>query len=378
MKKIVYGICGIGNGHLYRQLPIIDFLLKENHQVMIFTYGTAYDFFTNKYIHQLSPNKVELIKLALVDVPYFIGNKEGLDFSKALEINSHMDIKNNLQSFAHAQQFIGIPDLVITDYEPYSAQYGYAYDCPVVTIDQQSKYLLKNLPLELNGFNYLDEIMRLKMFFPLAKKRFACSFFKTPDKNLGNDHVQVIPTNIRPQILSIQNKPSHKSHYIVYLTAQSGFKQNLFEIVEILKERKEEFTIFIDKDTYQKNKVDISYFVSSNIHFAIHGENHFEDTLETCHGVISTAGHTLLSEAMHLGIPVYAMPLDLYEQQLSADIIGKNQFGVNHPIIIKEKLDDFIKNNQKYRKNIKNDTKILNKSDGLNILIDYVKKIIKA
>ncbi len=124
MKKVIYGICGIGNGHLYRQLPIIEFFLQNSHKIMIFTYGTAYEFFINKFIPSLPLEKNGLIHVALVDVPYFIGNKEGLDFVKAAEINSTMAMKNNLEAFAKAQKYIGSPDLIISDYEPYSAQYG--------------------------------------------------------------------------------------------------------------------------------------------------------------------------------------------------------------------------------------------------------------
>jgi hypothetical protein len=40
------------------------------------------------------------------------------------------------------QELIGKPDLVISDYEPISAQYAYASGTPLVTIDQQSKYLV--------------------------------------------------------------------------------------------------------------------------------------------------------------------------------------------------------------------------------------------
>jgi uncharacterized protein (TIGR00661 family) len=372
MKKIVYGICGIGNGHLYRQLPIIDFLLENNHKIMIFTYGTAFEFFNKKYIPTLSQLKQELIQVALVDVPYFIGKKDGLDFVKAAEINRAMTMTNNLEAFSQAQKYIGRPDLIISDYEPYSAQYGYAYDCPVVTIDQQSRYLLKSLPLELNGTSYIDEIMRLNMFFPKAEKRFACSFFKIPVSQ-ANNSVEIIPTNIRPEILALKNRPSEEMHYIIYLTAQAGFKQDLSEIVNILKNRNEKFTIFLNKDSYQK-QLNNNF---KNIHFATHGDKAFEKLLETCSGIISTAGHTLLSEAMHLEIPVYAMPLDLYEQQLSAKVIGDNNFGINYQTLTNEKLEEFIKNNDLYRINIILDQNNLYKDNGLDILFKYIGEMLK-
>lgn len=372
MKKIVYGICGIGNGHLYRQLPVIDYLLSQRNMIFIFTYGTAYDFFINKYIPNLSHQLQQLIKIALVDVPYFIGNKNGLDFKKAAEINSSMSMKNNLQAFAHAQDWIGQPDLVITDYEPYSAQYGYAYQSKLITIDQQSKYMLKTLPVELNDFNYVDEIMRLKMFFPIAHKRIACSFFKVA--NSEKENVEVIPTNIRPKILGLKNNPIDKPNYIVYLTAQQGFSQSLNEIIFVLSMRKEKFVIFIDKNTYINSQklIELCKTNHKHISFEMHGEPIFEEMLSRCYGIISTAGHTLLSEAMYLNIPVYAMPLALYEQQLNAEMIGNNKFGINNSNLTLDKLDEFISNNQLYRNNIFNDETILHKQDGLEIMIKSI------
>jgi uncharacterized protein (TIGR00661 family) len=377
MKKIVYGICGIGNGHLYRQLPIIEYLLSQRNMVFIFTYGTAYDFFNQKYLPSLSKEQQSLLKIALVDVPYYIGNRDGLNFDKAAEINSTMSMKNNLQAFAQAQYWIGKPDLVITDYEPYSAQYGYAYQSRVVTIDQQSKYLLNTLPHELKEFTYMDEIMRLKMFFPIAHKRIACSFFRVPDSE--QEKVEVIPTNIRPKIINIKNNPIDNPHYIVYLTSQPGFEQTLDEIIFALAARRQErFVIFLDKDTYLRAKrtIDLCKTIHKHIYFVPHGEPLFEKLLCHCHGIISTAGHTLLSEAMYLGIPVYAMPLPLYEQQLNAEVIGANQFGINAPSLTQEGLQDFILNNKLYRNNILNDTKVLLRKDGLNIMINLVKSML--
>lgn len=370
MKKVLYGICGIGNGHLYRQLPIIDYLLEQKHTVVIFTYGTAYNFLTQQYTYGLSAEKKNLLKIALVDVPYYIGNQEGLDFINTAQINSQMSMKNNLEAFSQAQQALGKPDLVISDYEPYSVQYGYAYDCPVITIDQQSKYLLKTLPLELNGFTYTDEIMRLNMFFPKAHKRLACSFFKVPEHD---NSVEVIPTNIRPQIISLKNHPGTDAHYLVYLTAQSGFQQSISEMIDILSQRTEKFTVFLNRNFYKEMAHNV---LPNNIHTAMHGDSSFERLLGTCNGIISTAGHTLLSEAMYLGIPVYAMPLPLYEQQLNAQIIEENQFGISSATLSLEKLNDFILNNEIYRKNISEDTLILNKESGLDFLIKYVGKIL--
>lgn len=378
MRKIVYGICGIGNEHIDRQLPVIEYLLSQKNMVFVFTYGTAYEFLTQVYLPSLPKEQYQLLKIALVDVPFFIGNSDGVDFTKAAEMNSTLSMKNNLQAFAQAQYWIGKPDLVITDYEPYSAQYGYAYQSKVVTIDQQSKYMLKTLPPEINEFNYADEIMRLKMFFPSAHKRVACSFFKVP--NSEHEKVDVIPTNIRAKVVNLKNNPLEVPHYIVYLPTQPGFEQGLDEIIFALSaRRKERFVIFLDKKTYicSKRTLDLCKNIHKHIFFVPHGEALFEKMLSSCHGIISTAGHSLLSEAMYLGIPVYAMPLPMYEQQLNAAIIAANKFGISSPGLTQEDLDDFITNNQLYRQNILNDKKVLYKQDGLNAMINSIKYMLE-
>lgn len=35
--KIVIGVCGFGNGHVYRQKKVIEYLLKGNHDLIIAT-----------------------------------------------------------------------------------------------------------------------------------------------------------------------------------------------------------------------------------------------------------------------------------------------------------------------------------------------------
>jgi UDP:flavonoid glycosyltransferase YjiC (YdhE family) len=39
-KKILYGVCGIGMGHTYRQLPLLDELAIDN-RIVLFVYGES-------------------------------------------------------------------------------------------------------------------------------------------------------------------------------------------------------------------------------------------------------------------------------------------------------------------------------------------------
>lgn len=356
MKKILYGICGIGNGHFFRQTPVIDYLLEQQHQILFFAYGESY-----KLLSRYENNK--LVKIIEVAVPYFIGNNDGLDFVTSAQINSSFDYNKNLNALAEAQRWLGKPDLVLSDYEPVSAQYGYAHGVEVVTIDQQSKFLTGSTPQSINGFNCEDEVMRLRMFFPQAK-RLASSFFKVAERN----NVTIFPPVYRKSIQNIVREKNNKQ-FIIYLSSQRGFKQNLEDIVNVVAKREEQFHIF-SKDIYQGQ-------LPSNVIIYSHGTQDFEKLLATCSGVISTAGHNLLGECMYLNIPVYAMPLDLYEQQLNASIIADFRYGINHNVVSEDKLDEFISKIDFYLMNIKHSS-ILFKQDGKNQLLSTIENLLNT
>jgi uncharacterized protein (TIGR00661 family) len=321
---------------------------------MFFAYGESL-----KLLQRFSNN--ENIKIVEVFVPYLIADVYGIDFTKSFEININSDISINLKAFSLAQQWIGKPDIIISDYEPTSAQYGYSYNVKIITFDQQSKFFLTGLPY-IDNYSYIDEVMRLRMFFPVAK-RIACSFFKIE----GNEEVSIVPCIYRDNIKNLTRIPKN-NHYIVYLSAQLGFTQKLEEFVSILDGRTEIFHIFF-KDIENFNN-------RNNLKFYKHGNSEFDEILSLCNGVISTAGHTLLSECMFLGIPVFALPLKLYEQQLNAFEISSNGFGMSSEFLSHENLNLFINNIDIYQENINNNN-VLNRIDGKEIIINMINKYLK-
>lgn len=328
---------------------------------MFFAYGESL-----KLLSRYSDNP--LVKIIEVAVPYFISNEDGVDFVTSEKINAQFDYSLNLKAFSQAQQWLGKPDLVISDYEPVCAQYGYAYGCPVVTIDQQSKFFTKNTAKEINGYNCEDELMRLNMFFPLAR-RLACSFFKLRETN----NVTIVPPVHRKSIENIKRTPKD-NQFLIYISAQSGFKQNLHDIITILKDRREEFHIF----TKEVMTPDVAELIKgkNNIVVHPHGSEVFEQLLVTCSGVITTAGHNLIGECMFLKIPVYAMPMGLYEQQLNAKMIGDYFYGMNYPVLAAEQLSEFIDNKSFYLANIKH-SEILFKENGDTKLIQIISSYLK-
>ena len=355
-QKILYGVCGIGSGHTYRQLPIIERLAAAN-TLVIFAYDFSFRFLSEHF--RANPD-VHVIPVA---VPFYAGGEQGLDFVRTAHLAAKKPVNFtaiNCQAMAEAAALIGKPDLVISDYEPVSAQYAYAYATPLVTIDQQSKYLTGDLPERINGQSYLDEIMRLKMFFPRAEARLACSFFNVATRKSPADRVIIIPPVIRSELLALVRRDIDSRSFIVYLTAQQGFRQDLPELMQVCAGQKAaRFHIFLPSGSTDKQ---ISLAPNITLHRS--GGGDFLKVLQSCSGIISTAGHGLLSEAMFLGIPVYAMPLPLYEQEMNAKVIDDKGFGISWPILTHEKLTEFIRCCPHYSQAIIQDDSVLLRGDG--------------
>lgn len=365
-KKILYGICGIGNGHYIRQLPVLKHLLEKGHQIMLFTYGDALVFFRDRFPKHLN------LTLVPVANPYYVGTPQGLDFEETgLSEKNRVDfLRINSMAMDLAAKEIGRPDLVISDYEMVAAQYAYTKNAPLITLDQQSKYLVGDFDLDLNGTSYRDEIERLSLFFPKAEKRLAVSFFGVKDaKQQKNFNVEVLSPMIRGEVLAAKGAMhSKKPTILVYMTSQQLGEQPVGEWIQTIRScLPENFEAHI----YLPLRLELPAN-DDKLCFYHHGDKRFDSHLFASHGIVTTAGHNLLSEAMYLEKPVYAIPLPLYEQQLNAHIIGLGGFGLCQNSLSPSHLKMFFQNLAVYSKNIREDTKYLLKMPGNTLIIEKI------
>lgn len=366
-KKLLYGICGIGNGHINRQLPIINHFAANN-DIVIFAYGESYKFFSRHFaIHPM-------VSVQRVAVPYLAGGRSGIDFqaSAARPENLNQNFEAiNYRAMDEAEKLIGKPDLVISDYEPICAQYAYAYNAPLVTIDQQSKYLHGNFP-DIDGQSCRDEIMRLRMFFPKADQRIATSFFGVKPKPKPDEMVEMYPAILKDQIVNLRKSFAGRANEIlVYLSSQQAVEQSLAEIGDICGAQKNAvFNIFAPTNALKGNDVE----PNSRVKVYPHGDSAFYSVLQSSNAIITTAGHTLMSEAMHLNMPVYAMPFALYEQQMHAQIITQNGFGVSHHSVDGKVLADFIERIPQFTKAIEEDSETLLRGPSQQAIIESIEK----
>jgi len=353
-KRILYGVCGIGLGHTYRQLPIIEHLAREN-RIVIFAYGKSYAFYKKRF----SRTTINVVKVA---VPFYVSAKDGIDFAATAKRNRGIDFAGvNRRAISAAQRHLGTIDLVLSDYEPISAQYAYAKNIPLVTIDQQTKYLVGKFPPTIDGKNFADEVAKLRLFFPTATKRIVCSFFRFSTKRKD---VVACPPILRKEILRLKRKPE-QNRIFIYLSSQERIAQTPRAFLNALAKQDAHFSLYAEGYEWGK--------LPSNVHKP--ELSHFMDDLARCTGIISTAGHTLLSEAMHLGIPVYALTLDVYEQRMNAKIINDHGFGVAKPKLDATSLATFLTSIPDYKKQIAADKRVLLRGSGKQAVLKALRKL---
>ena len=357
MKKILVGICGIGNGHLNRQICVINELKSKGFEVLAVT----------------SKDKISVIKKSCsievlpIVIPWIVCNENGVNFKATLEkyyLSTQDRFKNFLEfSIAVEKYFNGKPDLVITDYEPNVAEYAYASNLKLITMEQQSKFLyLENI--KINDFSIDEEINRINYFFPKYDMKIISSFFPI---DIKENSVVVVP----PIIERLEKRDSEENKVLVYFSPYS-FSIKYFEILNVIKKFKNfEFIVYTKENINNFNK----YLNYKNIKFS-NFNNLFKNDLLSASFLITTSGHQLLSEAISIDLPVITIPLDTYEQNYNALMIEKYKLGMKSKDFTYEVLKEFLENRFYFINNIKDFKNKYYKNNWQETVVEKVNSVI--
>lgn len=354
IKKILVGICGIGNGHINRQICVIKELLKNNYEVLVATESckiqTIKDTFKN-------------VKVIELYIPWIVCNEKGFDFKETLDKYNDIDLFRKFLEFGNKieQELNGKPDLIISDYEPNVAQYAYATCTPLITMEQQSKFLYLD-ELKLKDYSIREEIYRINYFFPKFDKKVVSSFFPI---NINDNKIIQVP----PIITKIKRKKIINDFIIVYLSPYSD-SYIYDKLIDILSEIKN-FNFKIYSKNYETY---IDKFNFDNVEFSKFNEQ-FKKDISQCSALITTGGHQLISEAISIELPIYVMPLNTYEQHYNAYMVNYYNLGSNNEVT-KDNIIKFIENRELYRNNIKKYKDKYYTEKWENTFIDIVKELL--
>ena len=205
------------------------------------------------------------------------------------------------------------PDLVISDFEPFSAWWAWRKNVPFVSIDNE--HILTLCKLEhpaKNWFSRLTASVVTKCHYVGAVAYIIINFFKVP---LRIDSAVLAPPIVRPIVYALQ--PRDGEHILVYST--TGAREEQLRQV-LSKFGGQKFYVYgFNKNAEDKNCV-----------FKERSIEGFLADLAGARGVIASAGFSLISECMYLKKRMLLLPLaGQYEQIINAHYVEKLGLGIS-------------------------------------------------
>lgn len=322
MATIFYGVCGEGNGHATRVKVVID-ELKKQHHVLIFAYGKGYHYL----IRHFPVRRIQGFRL------YYTNNTLSSFLTALLNI-----LKFPLMflfSLRYIPAFlIEKPAVAITDFEPFLLYWAKIFRVPCISLDNQ--HSITNT--KIDGVNGAWVAMHARAvlcsFFPQPAETVITTFFYAP---LIKKRTTLVPPIIKPAVLKA--KPTRGKHILVYQTSP-GYKR----LLSVLKKIPREFIVYgYPKEGKEKNLL-----------FRMFNEKQYIEDLHSADAVIINGGFMVLSEALYLQKPIFAIPIKRqFEQMVNGHYVNKCSYGCAVRDITVANFTQFLENKEHYRKNIK-------------------------
>lgn len=343
MGRILYGLCSVGMGHAVRSKFILEHLMKNN-DVLVATSGESY-----KYLEKFFPGKlvdIEGFELVFKNNAIVNWKTVGVNFRK---INSNSWIK-----LKKARAIISSfkPEVVVSDWEPFTSVYAKNQRLPLISIDNQHYIIFGDYKFPKRYFlSYLKARAVLQALMRESDHYIISLLPGNKLKKIKNKYgVEPI---IRPDVLKL--KTSKKGYVLVYQSTNSYEK-----LVKILKSVKEKFIVYGFGIEKKEDNLIFKKFSTGN---------KFTKDLAGCKAVIANGGFTLISEALYLRKPMLVIPIKKhFEQILNSLYVGQHKYGEFYEDLDRESLIRFLNNIEKYKIpkfNFSNNKKLLGLLDSL-------------
>ena len=293
--KIFYAIQATGNGHISRAIQLYPYLQK---------FGSV-DFF-------LSGNNASLN----IDLPVkFKSEGCSLHYSKCGGLN-YWNIAKNIQPVQMYKDAKSLPlkdyDVVINDFDSITSLACKLQKVHSVQFGHQASFISNATPRP----------EKKSIMGEMILKHYAPS-----PKHIGL-HFEKYDSFIHPPIIKdeiVNAKPKNLKHITVYLPS---FQKDCLE---------KAFNKLLDVEFHWfLNDVEFKHTVSNITYYPVN-QKHFNESLITCHGIITGGGFETPAEALYLGKKILSIPIrNHYEQECNAAALKK--LGV--PVVY-EVGDDF-------------------------------------
>ena len=350
--RILYGVVGEGMGHATRSRVVIDHL-SRHHDVQVVVSGRAHDYLKARESDRLGVNKIWGLSIVYEDnevrnLRTFLANVAGgLAGGLPGNVKAYFDLTAQFQ-----------PEVVISDFETWSAIYGKLHGLPVVSLDNIQIINRCTHPPELlagkeSDFRVARSVVKAKL--PGCYHYLITSFFRPA---ICRPRTSLCPPVLRPEILAARPEPGE--HLLVYQTSTSNAA-----LPEILKRCGRECRIYgLRRDLAEEVR-------EGNLRYRPFSEPAFIEDLRTARAVISGGGFTLMSEAVYLHRPMLSIPVKKqFEQVLNGRYLQRLGFGLTAAEVtaegvgqLLERCDELGRNLAAYRQDGNRET--LSALDGI-------------
>ena len=318
MAKIIYGVAGEGFGHSSRSQLIGQRLIDSGHDVL-FAGSRKSLLYLNQYfgsrVHEVHGLSFAYKGGAVRPVRTFFGNLSRLPAAN----------RTNRKLFEeHYEPFN--PDLVISDFEPFTAWWAWRKKIPFISIDHE--HFLTHCKLEhklSDSFSRLTATAVSRLYYFGAASYIIINFFKTP---LKSNRAALAPPIVRPEVTALT--PEQGSHILLYSTSAD----RLEELTALLASFENyEFRIY-GFDIEESR---------GNCTFKKRSTEGFLADLASSRGIIASAGFSLISECLYFRKPMCLLPVaGQYEQIINTHYIEKLGLGVGSDKLDAETIARFL------------------------------------
>ncbi len=310
MARIIYGVAGEGFGHSSRSQLIGQRFIDCGHDVMFV--GSQKSLV---YLKQYFGERVkEIFGLSLAYKDGYVDPVETLkkNLMRLPEANKQNDelFKRFFKPF--------VPDLIVSDFEPFSAWWAFRNKVPFISIDHE--HVLTLCKLEHRGkdwFSRMTASLVTESYYVGAIAYIIVNFFKA---SLKIDSAVLAPPVVRPAVRELA--AGKGEHILLYSTAGKG-AERLREMLNGFSGERFYVYGFDESGEY------------GNCIFKKRSTEGFLGDLAACRGVIASAGFSLISECLYLKKKMLLLPLaGQYEQIINAHYAENLGLGLSS-----EKLD---------------------------------------
>ncbi len=323
MARIIYGVAGEGFGHSSRSHLIGQRLIESGHDVMFAGCRKSL-----KYLRQYFGDRVkEVFGLS------FVFNNGRIDKTATARHNFLSlpeCVKTNEKVFKqHFEPFK--PDLVFTDFEPFTAWWAWKNQVPLISVDHQHVLTLGELDhIRNTTFTYLNAKAIVECFNPGPACYLILNFFDVP---LKVANAVLAPPIVRPAVAEV--RAVEHDHIVVYWTTAEKEEQ-LRQVLTAFEDHRF-FVYGFNKSDRHKNMI---YKETSTRGFLA--------DLASSKGVIASAGFSLISECLYLRKRMLLKPIPgQFEQIMNAYYVEKLGLGVSAKTLDRPTVAGFLERLEK-------------------------------